>query len=442
MAIRFVVAPALLCVTCVSQVFAQAALNQPVAIGDVVVSGSLRSRAYGWDWFGGNANGSYTYPGSLFRIALSESKKTYDWQVEVAVPFILGLPVNAVAPNPQGQMGLGAAYFAANNGTSNASTAFIKQASIRFIDLGRIKGQSLKAGRMEFNDGTEVTPRNAVLAALKRDRISQRLLGTFGFSDVGRSFDGIQYSLNRTNLNVTFLGARPTRGVYQVNGWGELNVNVYYGALTGQLGKEKNNGEWRVFGLGYQDYRDNVIKTDNRPLAVRRMDAGSINIGTFGGHYVRILDLPAGVIDTLFWGAVQAGSWGALAHRAVAFAAEAGWQPPVFPKLAPWLRGGYNYGSGDSNPNDRRHGTFFQVLPTPRVYARFPFFNMMNTADGFGELIVRPLKDVTLRADVHTLRLADRNDLWYSGGGAFQPGTFGYTGRPSKVNPDWPPSTT
>jgi hypothetical protein len=27
--------------------------------------------------------------------------------------------------------------------------------------------------------------------------------------------------------------------------------------------------------------------------------------------------------------------------------------------------------------------------------------------------------------------LANRNDLWYSGGGAFQPWTFGYTGRPS-----------
>jgi hypothetical protein len=27
------------------------------------------------------------------------------------------------------------------------------------------------------------------------------------------------------------------------------------------------------------------------------------------------------------------------------------------------------------------------------------------------------------------VRLTDPNDLWYSGGGAFQPWTFGYTGR-------------
>jgi hypothetical protein len=29
------------------------------------------------------------------------------------------------------------------------------------------------------------------------------------------------------------------------------------------------------------------------------------------------------------------------------------------------------------------------------------------------------------------LNLANANDLWYSGGGAFQKETFGYTGRPS-----------
>jgi len=56
---------------------------------------------------------------------------------------------------------------------------------------------------------------------------------------------------------------------------------------------------------------------------------------------------------------------------------------------------------------------------------------MMNNRDAFGELILRPSKALTIRADVHSLRLANKNDLWYSGGGVFQPWTFGYTGRPS-----------
>jgi hypothetical protein len=33
------------------------------------------------------------------------------------------------------------------------------------------------------------------------------------------------------------------------------------------------------------------------------------------------------------------------------------------------------------------------------------------------------------RADVHRLDSAEKQDLWYSGGGMFRPWTFGYTGR-------------
>jgi hypothetical protein len=108
---------------------------------------------------------------------------------------------------------------------------------------------------------------------------------------------------------------------------------------------------------------------------------------------------------------------------------EAGFQPAILPKLKPWIRAGYTLGSGDSNPNDSTHGTFFQILPTPRPYARFPFFNMMNTEDAFGALILRPHAKVTISSEYHSLRLTNPNDLWYSGGGAFQPWTFGYTGR-------------
>jgi len=97
--------------------------------------------------------------------------------------------------------------------------------------------------------------------------------------------------------------------------------------------------------------------------------------------------------------------------------------------LKPWLRGGYYYGSGDGNPNDNKHGTFFQILPTARPYARFPFFDMMNNEDRFGMLSIRPHKRVTVKTEAHALRLASRNDLWYIGGGAFQPWTFGYQSK-------------
>ena len=44
---------------------------------------------------------------------------------------------------------------------------------------------------------------------------------------------------------------------------------------------------------------------------------------------------------------------------------------------------------------------------------------------------MRPGKRLTVRSDVHGLWLASSSDLWYSGGGAYQPWTFGFQGRPS-----------
>jgi hypothetical protein len=409
---------------------AQATDAPPIKVGDVVVGISARTRVYSWNWFGDTPNGDYTYSGSLIRFGLSESRKTIDWQAEFATPALVGLPTTAVMPAPMGQLGLGASYYAANGGaSSNTSNLFLKQGNFRVKALAGVAGQSLKAGRMEFFDGAEVTPKDTTLAALKRDRISQRLLANFGFSDVQRSFDGALYVYNGSTLNVTAIGGRPTEGVFQVDGWGELKINVFYGAVTGSHGRDAAT-DWRVFALGYSDYRDGVAKTDNRPAAIRNLDSQHINIGTYGGHIVQVVPTATGPVDLLFWGAVQSGAWGRQTHEAGAFAAEAGWQPAILPSLKPWIRGGYDYGSGDSNPLDSKHGTFFQVLPTPRLYARTPFYNMMNSEDAFGELMLRP-KRVTLRADIHSVKLADSHDLWYVGGGAFQASTFGYTGRPS-----------
>jgi len=396
-----------------------------LSVGGVTIAGSVRTRVESWDWFGDAANGTYTYPASLVRVGLGQRQKKRDWQVEFSAPLLFGLPEQPIGAGPAG---LGANYFVANDRSRNAAGLFVKQAFFRFKDLRGVTGQSLKVGRMEFLDGAEVAPKDETLAALKRDRVAARLLANFGFTHVQRSVDGVQYVFDRPTMNVTLLAARPTRGVFQVDGWGELNINVLYAAITRQVGSGADAGEWRLFSLTYHDGRDGVVKTDNRPLAVRQADREHVTVQTVGGHYILAIASPRGPIDVLFWGAAQTGSWGELSHRAGSFAAEAGWQPQV--ALAPWIRGGFDYASGDGDPSDAVHGTFFQVLPTPRLYARFPFFNLMNSADAFGELMLRPSKRLTIRTDIHSLRVADGHDLWYQGGGAFQTATFGYVGQP------------
>jgi hypothetical protein len=161
--------------------------------------------------------------------------------------------------------------------------------------------------------------------------------------------------------------------------------------------------------------------------AARAADQNQIRIGTYGADYVHVVRTEdQGQFDFLAWGALQDGGWGALTQRAEAFVGELGWQPPVSP-VSPWFSAGYSLGSGDSNPNDHIHGTFFQIMPTPRPYARFPFYNMMNNEDFYGSAAFRLPRSLAIRSELHALRLASARDLWYGGGGAFQPSTFGYT---------------
>jgi len=404
---------------------AQSDGGDPLHIGSVTVSGSIHERYEAWDWFPAKGENSYGYSGSLLRLMFKQQEHTYDWGIELAAPILLGIPDHAVLPAPQGQLGLGGSYYAANH-SQNAASVFVKQAYFR------LKGEhsNVKFGRFEFFDGGEVTPKDPTLAIVKRDGISQRLIGTFGFADVQRSVDGAQYLYSNGPWTVTAFSGVPDRGVFQVDGWGWVVTPVTYAAVTKQASIGASKAEWRVFGIYYNDNRS-VIKADNRPAAARANDLGGINIGTFGGHYIQEVPTSVGTFDWLGWGAVQTGRWGLLVQRSAAGVVEGGFQPKIVKAVRPWIRGGYFYSTGDNNPNDNVHGTFFAILPTPRVYARFPFLNEMNNRDLFGELMLRPAKGLTLRSDIHGLWLANGQDLWYAGGGAFQPWTFGFSGRPA-----------
>jgi hypothetical protein len=157
-----------------------------------------------------------------------------------------------------------------------------------------------------------------------------------------------------------------------------------------------------------------------------------VKVNTLGANLVFAHPLGSAKTDLMLWGAVQNGDWGAQSHRASAFAVEGGVQPTL--PLKPWLRAGFSQGSGDDTPGTTvggEHRTFFQMLPTPRIYARTPFYNMMNNRDLFASLIVRPARATSVRTEVHKLSLTESADLWYAGGGAYNKTVFGYQGRPS-----------
>lgn len=403
---------------------------EPVKLGNVLVQGWIRSRLENWDAFSGTEAGRYTYSGNFVRLTFSQSFKRYDWSVEIAAPVLLNLPEDGVLPAPQGALGQGPTYYQNNHNRRNTGMVFPKQAFIRIKGLFGDDKQNVRFGRFEFVDGSEATPKNATLAAVKRDRINQRIVGPFGFTHVMRSFDGLHYSAAHGNMNFAFVGALPTRGVFQVDGWGPLRVGFGYLSATGQLPGKKQYGEWRLLGMYYHDWR-NLAQIDNRTAAARALDRRNLRIGTMGGHYLHAWDTPSGTVNFMTWAMSQFGRWGRLDHRAGAIAIEGGWQPKILPKLKPWFQAGGYRGSGDGDSTNTTHSTFFQMLPTARPYARFPFFNLMNNEDDFVSMILRPHKAITTRTDIRSIRLNKSQDLWYQGGGAFQPWSFGFPGRPS-----------
>jgi hypothetical protein len=345
-------------------------------------------------------------------------------------PLLLGLPDDAVLPGVQGQLGQGAGYFAANTGARSPADVFPKEVYVRLGSSPARDGHTLRLGRFEFSDGTETIPGDPILARLKRERIGQRLLGPFGFAHVMRSYDGAQYTWTSRGRQLGLMAVRPTTGVFDTDGWGWVDdVSVLYGALTVPIRLGDAAGDARIFALWYEDDRS-VTKTDNRAAALRESDRSPVRVTTFGGHVLQVFPTPSGPVDLLLWGALQTGAWGKLDHTATAAALELGIQPRLG-GLAPWLRIGLFRGSGDGDPADGDHDTFFALLPTPRPYARFPFYNFSNTTEVFTTLSVQPHRLVTARVGARRLRLSEAEDLWYVGGGAFEDETFGYTGRPS-----------
>jgi len=213
-----------------------------------------------------------------------------------------------------------------------------------------------------------------------------------------------------------------------MNGNPELNVDVQYVALT--RAAARGHVLARAFGVGYHDGRTGITKTDNRPLAVREADHGNIRLGTYGGDVLATIPAGPGSFDFVFWGALQNGDWGVQSDSAEAAALEGGYRLTSV-KTSPWLRTGWFRSTGDNNASDNKHNTFFQILPTPRVYARTPFYNLVNSIDEFVQVVDKPARRLSLCADLHGLQLTSSKDLWYQGGGAFDNKVFGFVGRPA-----------
>ncbi len=409
------------------------------------VLGELRGRSESFDFFkpaidkakGVTANqNDYTFGALRARLGVAMNTAWVDGLLQGEYTGLYELPGQAFAGPPVGPLGLGGAYYK-DNGSTNPGDVHLKQGylSFKLQPMVGLANSYFKGGRFEISDGLEYKTGDAKFDMLKTTRVSQRLIGPFDFTHATRNFDGFSLTYDDSALNVTLSATHPTQGGFNIHAQNEIShIDLAYGALTSKRGALLPGTEARLFYLYYGDDRG-VQPVDNRPLASRpKLNRDSLAISTIGTHWLATQDFGPGGFDAMLWGAYQFGDWGNLSQNSYAATVEAGYQWTQVP-LKPWLRAGYFRSSGDGNAKDGNHGTFFQVMPTVRLYAKFPFYNLMNLQDVFAQISIAPTQTTKLGVDFHHLSLANTRDLFYGGSGATSVSdSFGYYGRASGGN--------
>lgn len=341
-----------------------------------------------------------------------------DWE-KVAV-HVMGQGVKAFNLPEDGAFGPGPLYFSANDQKTGPGNFQFVEA---YLHLKNLNGFYLKGGRIGYGDGGEVLYKDAPkLNWLIKKRLSERLIGNWDWTLVGRRFDGGTAGYSNADFNFNLMGANVTYGGWDIDDglWKDLDtVVVLGGSFTVKKDVLLPNTQLQLFDYFYYDDRAPAVS----------LAGDDLKINTTGISLVGAYPAGAGEIDTMLWFAFQLGDFGDLDQRALAFIAELGYQLPSVP-WKPWVRAGVAYASGDGDPDDSDFGTFFNMVPTNHKWYGYVDANAFsNLIDAYTELLFTPLPIVNFSADGHLFWLASDDEEWIGGSGPFNDSVFGYAFR-------------
>jgi hypothetical protein len=377
----------------------------------VDLGASLRLRTELWDAFVDDVE---AYTGLRTRVRLQ-----YGWRERLLVVTELQ-HVGLYGMDGDGS-GAIATYRNANDGRRSASGLDVRQL---YLEARPTPKSFLRVGRQDVKLGPEVLYPEPDWRYLKAARVGERLLGSVGWSHEERAGDGVSAGWDLGGHQVFAFAARPTTGVFAVETAYRPLRDVRYagGSWTVKRDTWLPGTELGVFGLAYEDERD----PDEGGLPE------GLDVYTVGAYWLGVYAAGPGKVDAILWGAGQFGDYDGLDHRAGALIAELGYQLPELP-AKPWLRVGVNAASGDGDPTDGDHHTFFNLLPTNHLYYGFADqLAFQNLIDAFVQLKLAPHPMLALNLFVHWFWLENDADARYAGTGAFDRKVFGFPAQPSR----------
>lgn len=329
----------------------------------------------------------------------------------------LGQASGAVSLPASGSFGIGTAYFT-NSGGLDTSPGQLDLAELS-LSFKPDPHWSFSAGRIGLRDGVEVLTGDTRFDNIKQTRLSERLIGTWDWVNVGRRFDGATIAYDRERWNLYGFGARVLQGGIDYDDAFEHldGVDIYGAVFTAKRDWWLPQSEVRMMSIAQRDTRPSTERSLGDRLLIEAVGASLVGVYPQG----------PGAVDLMLWLAYEFGDYGAQSHSAAAFIAEGGYGWPKV-KWAPWLRGGIAYASGDDDAADRDHGTFFNMVPTNhKFYGYQDVVAFQNLTNVYGELRLQPHPKVRLALEGQLLRLSDTRDAWYAGSGAANNAAFGYT---------------
>lgn len=407
-------------------------IRLPGDTGEITFYGKNQTRLYVWDYFASVTDNDYAHAANKLLLGTKWSNEWFDAHAAFQYTEVQFLPSGVSAG-----AGTGSLYRVNGDGTNDPHGTYLKYLSLDVKDIWDI-GLTGSVGRFDYSNAGNYQSSSKKIEWVKSKRVSERVLGGFGWSEFERSFDGVKLNEDMENLHLSFAAFSPTQGGFEERaGRGIDGIDVLATEVTLKENPLIPNSELQFFYYHYDDSRlisTASVRRDNTGRSIGALSEQNITMDFFGGHLIGTVDAGPGQFDYLLWGGYQSGEWYELDHQAYTFVAEAGYQFKDLP-WTPWIRGGYNVGSGDNDPSDGDHETFFQMLPTARLYSWSLLYNMMNTEDTFLMLILKPFKNVVVRSDIHWVSLDESADRWYLGSGPTSLNNIGgYASRASSGN--------
>jgi len=291
-----------------------------------------------------------------------------------------------------------------------------------YVTLGNHKEfpLSLKVGRQEMIYGEE------------------RLIGAFGWNNIGRVFDAVKLRWQNPLFGADFFGSRvviPEDGRFNVENDYDFFSGVY--ATTTKIPKNTLEVYLLARNASLQAVRAEPSPQNPQPSARDIYTAGlrfKSNPGELGNF------------DYTLEGAYQFGDFrdpraGApakrLDHEAYMVVLQTGY---TFNDLwaKPRLGFEYSHGSGDSDAHDGKHETFENLFPTNhKFYGYMDFLSLQNIHDLRGIFQLKPHPRLSLAVEGHGFWLADTHDSFYTSAGTARGGTATTPGTGYGVNPGY-----